>query len=448
MFLAQRNARLRQTVLHAHGRGNTLSDDATYCILLLEELELVSTDQYDIVIAGAGPAGLSVAATAAGHGARVLVLEKRAEIGYPVKTGGGSFVQDLLALGVPADLFHPIHRIRLVSTNAEAVFPYEKPVFCVLDTRRLLQHLAREAAIAGARVLCGARVRGVQREGEKRWTISHVHCDGTPGRTAATMVVDATGVEAVVSQSTSLNRGFTRMGVGTEFEVLAPDADQSEALLMYGPRFAPSGYGWIFPLGDGRVRVGVGSIVPDSRTDTRALAWRLVEWLGSRHSGSDNWSVLEVHAGAVPAEGIRETFVGDGVIAVGDSAGHASCLAGEGIRYAMDAGQRAGVAAARFVETGMPTDLQDYGRKWLRDHAPMYRAAYKLNRRLSDLRETEWDESVRLSTQLSSDEFAMLLHGDFKKAGLSVLRTPIRASRLVGQARRLVGDKGTQNDSP
>ncbi|HEX8729006.1 MAG TPA: FAD-dependent oxidoreductase, partial [Ktedonobacterales bacterium] len=64
--------------------------------------------QYDVLIVGGGPAGLSAAEAAAKAGARVAVLERRKEIGYPVHTSGGSWISDMRAIGVPADLYYPI----------------------------------------------------------------------------------------------------------------------------------------------------------------------------------------------------------------------------------------------------------------------------------------------------------------------------------------------------
>ena len=46
-------------------------------------------NDYDVVVVGAGPAGTSTARWAARNGASVLVVEKRQEIGSPVRCGEG-----------------------------------------------------------------------------------------------------------------------------------------------------------------------------------------------------------------------------------------------------------------------------------------------------------------------------------------------------------------------
>ena len=56
---------------------------------------------YDVVVAGGGPAGLSTARTAAEAGASVLLLERESAFGIPTRTSGGSFLADLRRLGIP-----------------------------------------------------------------------------------------------------------------------------------------------------------------------------------------------------------------------------------------------------------------------------------------------------------------------------------------------------------
>ena len=104
----------------------------------------------DAIVAGGGP-GLAAAETLAKRGHSVLVLEQNHEIGSPIRTSGGSFIQELDALGIPSHLYHPISRVRFLAPNNSAVFDYVKPVLCVIDVRSVFQFLAERAISAGAR---------------------------------------------------------------------------------------------------------------------------------------------------------------------------------------------------------------------------------------------------------------------------------------------------------
>ena len=59
-------------------------------------------EKVDVLIVGGGPAGLAAAESASSRGVSALVLERQNEIGYPVHTSGGSWLQDMKALDIPA----------------------------------------------------------------------------------------------------------------------------------------------------------------------------------------------------------------------------------------------------------------------------------------------------------------------------------------------------------
>ena len=107
---------------------------------------------YDILVVGGGPAGLSAAQTAAKSGIKVGVIEKRREIGYPVHTSGGSFADELKKLGIPEKFMHPIHRMEFRSKNYSISFKYKDFKGCVLDIRNMYQYLAGQASREGAEI--------------------------------------------------------------------------------------------------------------------------------------------------------------------------------------------------------------------------------------------------------------------------------------------------------
>src|SRR5579862_2958913 len=114
----------------------------------------------DAIIAGGGPAGLAAAETLAKRGCSALVLEQNHEIGSPIRTSGGSFIDELEALSVPSTLYHPISRVRFLSAHNAAVYDYSLPRMCVIDVRGVFQFLAGRAVDAGAAVRVASRVEG------------------------------------------------------------------------------------------------------------------------------------------------------------------------------------------------------------------------------------------------------------------------------------------------
>lgn len=360
----------------------------------------------DLLVAGGGPAGLSAAASAAHLRCSVLVLEQNHEIGSPIRTSGGSFIDELAALGIPAHLYHPIGRGRFLSPTKSAVFEYPKPKFCVIDVRGVYQYLAERAIEAGASIRLATTVNEA--------VVENGFVTGVRTRNetlSAKLVIDATGHRSVLMKSAGMNPGFERFGVGAEYDMYAPHCDENEAVLLVGGRVAPSGYAWVFPWGRHRVRVGVGIIHPDSREDPNHFLDRLV-------SEADRYGVnlrgaqpIEHHHGLIPSERFADRFAGDGILAVGDSAGHASSLLGEGIRWAIEAGRMAGEVAAKAIDKGdvSRSALEPFEKRWLKRHGNDLKLAHKINQRIARWDDRKWDDRMELIKRLTPDQFVEAL---------------------------------------
>jgi digeranylgeranylglycerophospholipid reductase len=360
----------------------------------------------DLIIAGGGPAGLSAAASAARLGCSVLVVEQNHEIGSPIRTSGGSFVDELDALGIPAHLYHPVGRGRFLSPNKSAIFHYPVPKFCVMDVRGVYQHLAQSAIEAGAAIrLVTPVTEAILNDG----VVTGVR---TRNETLpAKLVIDATGHRSVLLKNAGLDPGFERFGVGAEYDMYAPNCDEDEAVLMVGDRVAPSGYAWVFPWGHHRVRVGVGIIHPDSRCDPSQFLDRLVAEADRYGVNLKGAQPIEHHHGLIPSERFADRFVGDGILAVGDSAGHASSLLGEGIRWAIEAGRMAGEVAAKAVRNGDVSRkaLEPFEKRWMKRHGSDLRLAHKINQRIAGWDDQKWDDRMELVKRLTPDQFVEAL---------------------------------------
>lgn len=373
----------------------------------------------DIIIAGGGPAGLSAAEAAARRGCSVILVEQNHEIGSPIRTSGGSFVDEMDALGIPPLFYHPLSRVRFCTPNNAVTYDYPVPRLCVLDVRGVFQFLAEKAIAAGARIRLATPALGVVTEnqgakdgpdedGSDFVTGVHTGTETITGR----VIIDATGYRASLMKQASLTQpgldpGIRRFGVGAEYDLYAPDCDQSEALLIAGSDFAPSGYAWVFPWGGRRVRVGVGIIHPDSRANPGEYLDRLMAHLDRFGVNLRGAQPVEHHTGLIPSECFAARFAGNGILGAGDAAGHASSLVGEGIRWAIEAGRIAGEVAAEAVarDDVSRTSLAAFERRWIKRHGRDLRLAHKLNERLARWDDRKWDQRLEVLKLLTPDQF-------------------------------------------
>jgi len=349
-----------------------------------------------VLVVGAGPAGLAVAQATASAGLTTLVIERQKEIAEHVRTSGMTASSTVRGVGAPPDTYHSLESLRIVAPGASAAFPATAEAgFCVLDVRRFYRWLGSEAAGAGARIVCGTIFRDVLWAGDAVAGCVAESRDRGRYEIRARVTVDAGGHRAQVSKCARLHPGFKRFGVGAEYELVAPHVDQREAVLVVGERYAPSGYAWSFPWGGTRVRLGVGLHHADVRDDPKERLARLFQEEAAVGLGLAEAAITEYHYGLIPAETVAPRFAGDGVLAVGDAAGHASLVVGEGIRISLAAGEMAAEAIVRAVSRG--SSLTSFEERFRREFGRELQIGAGLNRRLAAPGDdARWNRRVEL----------------------------------------------------
>jgi digeranylgeranylglycerophospholipid reductase len=393
--------------------------------------------EIDVAVVGGGPAGLAAAAEAAKGGLNVVVLERAHAIGEPVRTSGGSFVKPLKAMGVPERCYHPIHRIRVIGPTTEALKSYRRAVGCVLDVRGTYQWLAQQAVEAGAELRLRAHVEGPLRNGRVRGVAVRDPFRGCYDLTSR-VVVDASGHTGFVARDTGMRPGNERSAVGMELELHAPAYDQDEVAFWLGDDVAPGGYGWAFPCGDGRVRLGVGVVRPDSEAEARVLLESLRAEFVRLVGPSAGSGPLEMHSGLMPVlKPDATTLVGDGIVVTGDAAGQGSTLLGEGIRYAILAGRGAGQAIVAAGGDYTARGLASYPREWQRMSGRNLKISYAVNERICRFGDDDWDRVIRRMDKLTPKQAAAVFSSSFSPLwALSVLWTDPSLVRSVWRALR------------
>lgn len=364
--------------------------------------ELTRDTVADVVVVGAGPAGSSVAYHLATMGIDVVVLEK-AEFPRDKICGDGltpSAVHELALMGMDTSTWTRNRGLRVIGGGhtIEMEWPDQKslPGYGMTRARTRLDHdLVLRAVGAGARLYEGCTVTGPLTDGNGRVVgVTARTGKGSGAREVAVrarLVVDAGGVSARLATSLGIEKSRNRpMGVAARTYFRSPRSDEEwmeSHLELWDGRPGESnllpGYGWIFPMGDGTVNVGLGSVSSTARATTLPYRQVFAQW--TAHLPED-WGftpdnqITPLRSAALPMSFNRTPHYTEGLLLVGDAGGMVSPFNGEGIAPALRAGRLAADAVAqalsRTTRAGVDRAMSAYPEQ-LRDE---YGGYYSLGR--------------------------------------------------------------------
>ena len=164
-------------------------------------------ESYDIVIAGAGPAGTTTARFAAEAGASVLVLEKDHDIGVPVRCAEGATEAGLRSVLPEIDprwIENEMHKVLFHSPTGQEVELFFNQTGYILNRKLFDYDLAQWASRAGADILTKAMVVDLVRNNGHIAGVQFEHL-GKSYKVNAKLVVGADGVESRVGRWAGLN---------------------------------------------------------------------------------------------------------------------------------------------------------------------------------------------------------------------------------------------------
>ncbi|CAN5276500.1 hypothetical protein BH18ACT4_BH18ACT4_03000 [soil metagenome] len=308
--------------------------------------------RHDVLVVGGGPAGASCAWWLARAGHDVVVVERKQ---YPrEKTCGDGLPPravhqlDEMGLGPRLAAYHRYDGLRAVAhgITLELRWP-EHPVFpshgYVVRRRDLDQMVADHAARAGATVRPGVEAkRPLVRDGLVRGAVVADKETGATEELEARYVVVADGANSRFGRAlgASRNKSFPQgMAIRGYYESPLHDDPWIESALDVRDRNGNSlpGYGWIFPVGDGTINVGIGllSTFRDYKSvNTSHLMDEFAATAPEYWGISPGSSCGPPTGGRLPMGGSVSPTVGPTWLVVGDAAGTVNPFNGEGIDYA------------------------------------------------------------------------------------------------------------------
>lgn len=284
---------------------------------------------YDVIIAGAGPAGSAAARTAAKLGLDALIIEKERFPRY--KPCGGALSERMISY---LDFSLPGYICEREITGARVHY-FDNVVdvhkgyrLMTLVTRCVFdQFMFKKALDAGAQAITGKKVRSYEEKGDR------VEVYTNDGVYSSRHLVVASGCQDLLKK---MIRGHDRNDqYGACLVAEIPDDDSKIDRHMHGLvdihfGVTPMGYGWIFPH-KGYYSVGMGGLASRLKHPKELMTNFL------RNNGF--LGDYRLHGHLIPFEGIDRRLASQRVLLAGDSAGFVDAFTGEGIAYAVRSGQ-------------------------------------------------------------------------------------------------------------
>jgi digeranylgeranylglycerophospholipid reductase len=300
---------------------------------------------HDVIVIGAGPAGLVAARDLAARGHDVLVVEEHPEVGVPVHCTGllGTAAFDELALPRHT-ILGTTHSARFVGADRTSVLIDAAQVSAaIVDRAAFDQALAETSRGAGAELQPGTSVRSIAVEP------SRVVVTADDGHTLeARACVLACGASYRFNRTLGL--GVPRKYVqSAQVEIPMRGPEQIEVHL--GRHTAPGGFAWVVPFTRGERAFSRIGVMCDAGAASRFAAF--ADYLKERF-GMCGEAWPEPRVRILPLGPVSKTY-GDRLLAVGDAAGLVKPTTGGGIYYSLISGQ----LAAGVLDSALRADQLD-----------------------------------------------------------------------------------------
>ncbi len=329
--------------------------------------------KYDVVVVGAGPAGCVTARFAAENGAKVLIIERRSEVGVPVLCGEG--------ISRKIDEWDMLEGDRWIAGRMDGARIYSPDGTMVKLSADLAgnetgyvvyrdifdQELARRAVKAGVKIMMNTMAIGLLKDNDKITGVKAKQFDEEVD-IEADLVVGTDGVESKIGQWAGIETRLNPKDLETCAQYTLTNVECTDAYCDFylGREIAPGGYIWVFPKGKDTANVGIGILASLSES---GMAKQLLDRFIANDPRFKNSEPIRFLAGAAPVANPVET-VRDNLILVGDAARHVDAITGGGLTCCLEGGKIAGETIGKAVEE------QDFSKEMLSAYETGWKEAF------------------------------------------------------------------------
>ncbi len=329
----------------------------------------MSTEIFDVIIVGGGPAGATAAHDLAYAGRHVLLLDRAGRI----KPCGGAIPPRLIRdFEIPDSLLcAKIRSARMIAPSNTAVdMPIDTGFVGMVD-REHFDHYLRQRAVEAGAVLVDGSFADLTRSEDGTCIVTY-QCKESRSRVEARAlcVIGADGANSAVARVALPKSGRPPFVFAYHEIIRTPQAmpnasgAPTRCDVYYQSSVSPDFYGWVFPHGQ-TMSIGTGSA--HKGFSLRQSVAELREKLGL-----DQCETIRTEGAPLPLYPARKWDNGRDVILAGDAAGVVAPSSGEGIYYAMASGRLAAESVDELLATGNTKALAKARKRFMKEHGRVF----------------------------------------------------------------------------
>ena len=304
----------------------------------------------DVVIIGAGLAGLRCARLLAVRGLRVVLLDRKSSLAAPVHTTGIFVRKTWEDFPLPEEQLGPAIRDVVLYSPARRTFALraQRDEFRVGRMSWLYLQLLEQCAAAGVRWIPSARL--LRCDDESVTFVRH----GREERLRTRFIIGADGARSTVAAQLGLDRN-REMLLGVE-EIVPPISSEPALHCFIDPRLAPGYIAWV--ANDGHeAHVGLAGL-----REHAGKGWDPTKALQAFRASLPFpiGRAIEKRGGLIPVGGMLRRIACNRGLLIGDAAGAVSPLTAGGLDGAMRLSTFAAEVAAEYLDHQDAKVLRQY----------------------------------------------------------------------------------------
>lgn len=317
--------------------------------------------KYDVIIVGASISGLYTGYKLAKSGLSVYIVDRRSEIGLPIRCGEATGNRAEIERFLPYDESFIAVELEGLAAHLNS----EEKVDCTVEETGVIlrrdkfeQYMAKLATDNGAVIQLNTSVISVT--GKEHGPYSGVLLENGEN-ISADYIIGADGAESFVGQQVGLTSCIRPKDAFTslQYRIQSRKYNNKKMHFFVGNETIPNGYIWVFPRSETEVSVGAGLFGSSSKAPKASV---YLDTFIEKHF--PNAPKSHLITGCAPLSVSPKQLVKENVIIVGDAARMVNPLTAGGIMNALEAADLMCSSLLKTIKTGNRKHLRTYEKKW------------------------------------------------------------------------------------